>query len=239
MSGSGDEEDPEYRVGRGRPPKENRFQPGRSGNPLGRPPKEGRGPRRPLEQATRDIVLEEAYRLVTINEGGKAVKMPAIQAVVRSAFVKGIKGNPQAQKNCMHNVQAIERKVSQDHAQVWAEAIVQKAGLEHERRQWLAEGRDEADLMLHPDDLEICPQTGDVRNFLALTEEAREGRRQALKMQEEKVAIIGRSLRARKLGLETQLWAYERELAEQLLETINQVLPPRLRRQVKDVLPAA
>lgn len=174
---------------------------------------------------------------MTINEGGKMVKMPAIQAVVRSAFVKGIKGNAQAQKNCMHNVQAIERKVSQNHAQLFAEAIFQKASLEQDRRQWLADGRDEVDLMLHPDDLEICPQTGDVRNFLALTEEAREGRRQALRMQEEKVAIISRSLRARKLGIETKLWAYECELAEQLLETINGVLPSRFRKEVKDISP--
>lgn len=178
MSGLGDNDDRDYRVGRGKPPKENRFLPGQSGNPLGRPPKGGRCPRRPLEQAAQDIFLEEAYRLVTLNEGGKSVKMPAIQAATRSAFVKAIKGNAQAQKNCMQTAQMIERKVTEDHAKIWVQALTQKAALERGRQQWLASGRDEADMPVHPDDLEICPQTGDVRNFMALTDGG-EGRAKA------------------------------------------------------------
>lgn len=230
------EDDPKYRVGRGKPPKGTRFRPGESGNPLGRPPKGGRSPKRPLEQAAQDIFLEEAYRLVTINEGGRPVKMPAIRAATRSAFVKAIKGNAQAQKNCMQTAQLIERKVAEDHARIWGEALLQKATLEHARREWIASGRNEADMPLHPDDLEICPQTGDVRNYMAMTEEAREGRKRALKMRDEKVAIVARSLRARELGTETQQWKLECELAEELIETINALLPPRLRWSVEDLI---
>lgn len=232
MSDRGDDADPEYRVGRGKPPKGSRFRPGTSGNPLGRPPKNGRSFRRPLEQPAEDIILEEAYRSVTLNEGGKSVTMPALRAVARAQTVKAIKGNAQAQKALLQTVQMIERRVSEVHAKQFGEALFQKAALELERQQWVASGRDEADMLLHPDDLEICPQTGDVRNFAPLTEEAREGRRKALTLQQECIATIARSSGARQLRLETPQSKLECELAEELLASINELLPPRYRKEL-------
>jgi hypothetical protein len=237
MSDGGDDNDPEYRVGRGNPPKEHRFPPGVSGNALGRPPKNGRSVRRPLEQPAEDIILGEAYRPVTLNDGGKSVTMPAIQAVARAQVRKAIKGNAQAQKALLERVLVIERKFSEDHAKLFGEALAQKAALERERQQWVGSGRDEGDMLLHPDDLEICLQSGNVRNFAPMTEEAMEGRRKALVMQEECVTKIARSLKARQLGLETQQWKIECELAEKLLQMINELLPPRHRKELGDIEP--
>jgi hypothetical protein len=235
MSDKGNDDDPEYRVGRGKPPKESRFPPGTSGNPLGRPPKNGRSLRRPLEQPAEDIILEEAYRPVTLSEGGKQVTMPAIRAVARAQTLKAIKGNAQAQKALLQSVQMIERRFSEAHAKLFGEALFQKAVLELERQQWVASGRDEADMLMHPDDFEICPQSGNVRNFVPITEEVRKGRRRALLLQEECVAKIARSLKARQLGCETHQWKLECELAEELLQTINELLPPRFRKELGEI----
>src|SRR5215217_4029152 len=68
----------EYEVGYRRPPVHSRFQPGRSGNPRGRP--------RRLMPTANDVFSQELYRTVEVREGGKVTKMPLMQAVFR-AFI--------------------------------------------------------------------------------------------------------------------------------------------------------
>ena len=67
-------------VGYGRPPAEHRFQKGRSGNPGGRPQQSKNKPRQfdPAGQPTDNLILEEAYRPVTIREGERTIELPAI-----------------------------------------------------------------------------------------------------------------------------------------------------------------
>ena len=75
----------DYEVGYRKPPVHTRFRKGQSGNPRGRPRDGG------IER-TRRIVLEEAYRKVTVREGDKVVEMPAIRAVMRSHLRDALKG---------------------------------------------------------------------------------------------------------------------------------------------------
>jgi hypothetical protein len=92
-----------YAVGYGKPPAHSRFQPGKSGNRGGRP----RG-------ATRieTLALEEAYRLVTVREAGEVVRLPAIQAVLRSQLALAAKGNGPAQRAIISAVNAIEQELA-------------------------------------------------------------------------------------------------------------------------------
>lgn len=103
--------DRDYAVGYGKPPADTRFQPGRSGNPKGRP----KGSRNKAAAAVlgaerlQEIILEEAYRLVTVNEAGGATRLPIAQAVVRSLAVNAAKGNQRAQRLFTEILAAAER----------------------------------------------------------------------------------------------------------------------------------
>src|SRR5579859_2879712 len=88
-----------YDVGYGKPPHHTRFQKGQSGNPGGRP----RGAER-----VKQLALDEAYREVAIDEDGEARTMPAIQAVIRAQLALAAKGNGPAQRAVIKMVQAIE-----------------------------------------------------------------------------------------------------------------------------------
>jgi hypothetical protein len=88
-----------YAVGYGRPPVETRFHKGRSGNPGGRPAGSTRA---------RALLLDEAYREITVKEGRQRATMPAIQAIMRSQMARAAKGNGPAQRAVIAMVQGIE-----------------------------------------------------------------------------------------------------------------------------------
>jgi hypothetical protein len=88
-------------IGYGSPPVHTRFRKGESGNPTGK--------RRPDEAGrTKKIICREAYRLLTIREGDKVTRIPALQAVVRSHFASAAKGNVAAQRAVIKAAQEIE-----------------------------------------------------------------------------------------------------------------------------------
>jgi Family of unknown function (DUF5681) len=91
-----------YEVGRGKPPPATRFRKGQSGNPGGRP--------RGAATTASALVLEEAYRTVTVKDGEGFSTMPAIRAVVRSQVALATKGNGPAQRSVIAMVQAVEHE---------------------------------------------------------------------------------------------------------------------------------
>jgi hypothetical protein len=84
-----------YEVGYGKPPAEHRFEKGRSGNPGGRSrgAKSKPKPFDPAAQPTDSLILEEAYRPVTIREGDRVIELPAIQAAIRSLAISAMTGS--------------------------------------------------------------------------------------------------------------------------------------------------
>jgi Family of unknown function (DUF5681) len=88
-------------VGYGRPPVHSRFRKGQSGNPTGK--------RRADEgERAKKLIRQEAYRLLTIREGDKVMRMPALRAVVRSQFASAVKGSVAAQRAAIKAAQDIE-----------------------------------------------------------------------------------------------------------------------------------
>lgn len=221
------------KVGPGSPPEKHRFKPGQSGNPKGRPRKESRSAAKlnPLEQAFRDAFLEEANREITINEGGKQRTMTAHQGVVRSTVVSALKGSAHAQRTILQMGLEIERREQKAHSDLLGQALDLKQRLEVRRQLWIASGRREEDIPLHPDDIEIDPQTLEVRIHHAFTSEQLSARAELISARDEVLEWIARAestLAEKEAGEELVQWGLE--FAQKQLPVLNAALPPRLRR---------
>lgn len=88
---------------------------GQSGNPAGRPPrpKPTGAPGDRLigaDERTRDMILAEAYRFVTVEEEGKRTTMPLNQAVLRAMGRSALNGNRLAQQRWTLIVREAERE---------------------------------------------------------------------------------------------------------------------------------
>jgi hypothetical protein len=99
----------DYEVGYRKAPVTTRFKPGRSGNPLGRPKRSSENPNGLNDERLKAIVLDEAYRLVTINDPNGRIDIPIAQAVVRSLAVNAATGNQRAQRLFTELLASVER----------------------------------------------------------------------------------------------------------------------------------
>ena len=112
-----------YHIGYRKPPRHTQFKKGRSGNPNGRP-KPSDVPH-PKENRFTSLALEEAYRLVPIEENGKVRKYPVIQLVLRRMFAEAAKnGTIGAARMAIDVIRPLEAKNHKDHFAVmghWAD----------------------------------------------------------------------------------------------------------------------
>lgn len=80
--------DPSYPVGYGRPPVHTRFQPGRSGNPRGRP-----RTRKNLASMAKEVLQQP----VAVMVNGRRRTVPALQAALQKLLARALKdGDPRA-----------------------------------------------------------------------------------------------------------------------------------------------
>jgi hypothetical protein len=120
--------------GYGQPPAEHRFRKGQSGNPAGRPPRRGTGApgdRLPgAHEPTRAMILEEAYRPVTVFEGEEEITLSTHRAVFRAMAAAAVGGNQTAQHRWTKLVQAAEAQ--QKRAQIALYNVLERDEREHE-----------------------------------------------------------------------------------------------------------
>jgi hypothetical protein len=109
-----------YAVGKGKPPIGTRFAKGKSGNPRGRPPKVRGGSGAPgdrligSDEPTRTMILEEAYRTITVRDGEDEIEMTANRAVFRAMMERALKGSRIAQRKWIEMVEAAEAQQKRD-----------------------------------------------------------------------------------------------------------------------------
>ena len=160
----------EYEVGYGKPPVSTRFKPGESGNRRGRP--KGAKNRVPAlnEERLKNIILEEAYRAIRINDGDKQIKVPMAQAIVRAIAVNAVKGQQRAQRLFTEMLTTTERENRALHNEFLDAAMTYKIEWEREleRRRQLGI-TDLPEPLPHPDHVVLDMQTGTKEGFRGRT----------------------------------------------------------------------
>lgn len=154
-----------YAVGYRKPPVESRFRKGQSGNPKGRPKGARARPKvefDPAQPPTDRLILEEAYRPVTIREGDKDIELLAIQAAVRALAISAIKGNRLSQKALAEITQTVEAREAEERLTLMENALEYKLKWTAEIERCRRQGVDEPPLP-RPADVVIDMRTARVR----------------------------------------------------------------------------
>jgi len=238
-SGQNDNRAAPYEVGYGKPPASHRFEKGRSGNPNGRPKSSKNRPKAldPALQPTDSLVLEEAYRPVTIREGEKVIELPAIQAAVRSLAIAAMKGSRLSQRVLADLVRQVEDRRAREHLTMMENAFEYKQNwtAELDRRRQLS--IDLPDPVPHPDDIIIDMRTGHVRTEGPLDEREKLEWKKRLKRRDEaqeEVNLCAENYRKARSSNMRAHWLQEWHVEQRIFDIINDAMPDRYKAKLEN-----
>ena len=160
-----------YEVGYGKPPQASQFQPGKSGNPRGRPKGARNKSGDKFGKKIMEMVLEEAQRTIRVQDGGRVRTLPVAQAIVRSVSVTAMKGQPRAQRlfiDLFSRAQADQENCRFEHFKALLEyKDFWEQELDRRRRESIVA----PDPIPHPDQIVIDVRAGTARIKGPLTKE--------------------------------------------------------------------
>ncbi len=149
-----------YKVGYGKPPSHTQFAKGKSGNPNGRPRGSKNKPVDLQGWGFRDDFLREAGRQVPGQQEGSLTMM---QATVRRTFADAIRGRSRAQELILRQMAQFSSADQALEAEFIKSMMEAKASGEMELARRARLGlKNEPELVPHPDDILIDPETGTV-----------------------------------------------------------------------------
>lgn len=228
-----------YRVGYAKPPEDSRFKKGRSGNPNGRPRKtRAKKPDwDPVLRPTDGLILEEAYRPVTIREGDKKIELPAIQASMRALAISAMKGSRLSQKQLSDIVRTVEARKNAEQLEVLEVMIEykQKWTNELERRERLAITA--PDPVPHPDDIFIDLRNGKIEIDGPMDEKQKafwDERFQRMTDAQVEVSTFAQKHRKARDPRRRVLWLDEWHFEQRIFDLLNDSLPQKYKRRLEN-----
>jgi hypothetical protein len=137
-------------VGYGHPPKKNRFQKGESGNLKGRPRKAKPLPSSPTGLRSSSVILDTAYKPVTLRDGDKVTEVSMIEAVMLGQLKAAAQGNRLSAKWLFGLVQDAEKHAQEVELAHTAEVLNYMRLYEQLEEQCQKEGRPMPEIALDP-----------------------------------------------------------------------------------------
>jgi hypothetical protein len=133
-----------------------------SGNPKGRPRGKTKPTQSPADERLKEIILQEAYRDIKVNDGDKQITVPMAQAIMRSLAVTAAKGNTRAQRLFAELLASTETSNKRAKDELFDTAIAYKQSWEDELLRCKHLNIIAPDPIPHPDDIIVNFHDGTV-----------------------------------------------------------------------------